>query len=432
MYCSSCGTKNQEDDRFCVKCGKPLGNSINVEKGGLNPNGLSRDKNRKFPTIVIVAIIVIALGGTIFGLYRIWKPLLDALSDHDGETIGATPSTPDQAGFEEIVELGTAESALTLSPDSAYIAYPANEKDIVVLNTSTMKVAWVLRGHTDSIISLLFSPDGKTLASSAYDWTVILWNLQDGAVIHKLDIGDLCGLNFLDHGKTLVTDCFETRSLYYWDTETGEKVLDYFSWLTKSANIKFSPLENALLQYGFATTYVNLYDRDYVNEIGTLTFDSSSEVVQAKFLPDGKNVVAAFYDGKVGIWDINSKEPWWQKQYDEGARVDQLFVAPEKSNPYIVFIKKDGTVDLFDGISLNIRTIGNSFYTTAALSPDNRIIALGRSDTFVEIWTLDGDAPIQTLAGGQHAPPKKIIFSSTGDLLIVVPFEGETKIYQKN
>ncbi|WP_217358227.1 WD40 repeat domain-containing protein, partial [Anabaena sp. UHCC 0187] len=34
-------------------------------------------------------------------------------------------------------------------------------------------------GHLDSLASVVFSPNGKTLATASYDDTVILWNLDN-------------------------------------------------------------------------------------------------------------------------------------------------------------------------------------------------------------------------------------------------------------
>src|SRR5687768_4884007 len=43
-----------------------------------------------------------------------------------------------------------------------------------------------IEGHTASIMSLAYSPDGTVLASSSRDGTVKLWKARDGALIKSL------------------------------------------------------------------------------------------------------------------------------------------------------------------------------------------------------------------------------------------------------
>ena len=40
------------------------------------------------------------------------------------------------------------------------------------------KLSWSSNGHTSSVYSVSFSPDGKTLASASTDSTTILWNFD--------------------------------------------------------------------------------------------------------------------------------------------------------------------------------------------------------------------------------------------------------------
>lgn len=389
-------------------------------------------KRGGLPRIVVAALIFLLAGACITVVYFLWGILRDSTTGPIKETQDASVLAYGEGYFSEVTRLPTAQSDLVISPDGRYIAYSYDEKDIVIWDVLSRQELKKLQGHDDSITSIRFSPDGNFLASSARDKTVIVWDFLAGSIVHRLYVNDICGITFLDVGKTLATDCPGIQDLVYWDISSGEKVRDFPGFLPESSRIEFSPTESTLLRYSSSSLGLFIYDRHSYERQRTFSFDPPSEVVSAAFLPNGKNVLAAFLDGNVGIWDITSGKLGWQKHYTEETQPEKIFISPNDAKPYLILLKKDGTSDLLDIASGNIRTIDQSFYTTAAFSPDNQFFALGNSYTMVELWELNGSSPVQFLTGGQHSPPKKIIFSSTGDLLIVVPFEGETRIYQRN
>ena len=51
---------------------------------------------------------------------------------------------------------------------------------------ATAQLKLTLEGHTDNVWSVVFSPDGKMLASGSWDQTVRLWNVNTGQLLHTL------------------------------------------------------------------------------------------------------------------------------------------------------------------------------------------------------------------------------------------------------
>ncbi len=117
----------------------------------------------------------------------------------------------------------SAVSTLAFSPDDKVLAKGLYEK-IVMLNIETGMQQEILIEANKTVISLAFSPDGRTLASSntSNDKSVILYDTTTNQVKSHLS-GHPSWITYLDYspdGKTLV-GASENGMITAWDTNTG-------------------------------------------------------------------------------------------------------------------------------------------------------------------------------------------------------------------
>jgi WD40 repeat protein len=67
------------------------------------------------------------------------------------------------------------------------IASGSNDRTIKLWRVSDGALVRTLTGHTNSVTSVAFSPDGSLIASGSDDRTIRLWRVSDGALVQTYD-----------------------------------------------------------------------------------------------------------------------------------------------------------------------------------------------------------------------------------------------------
>ena len=68
-------------------------------------------------------------------------------------------------------------NSVVFSPDGRTLASGSHDKTIRLWDVETSQLQAILEGHTDAVNSVAFSPDGSTLASGSGDKTIRLWDM---------------------------------------------------------------------------------------------------------------------------------------------------------------------------------------------------------------------------------------------------------------
>jgi len=92
-------------------------------------------------------------------------------------------------GAELKVLNGHTETVYTaaFSPNGTRIVSGSGDKSVRVWDASTGAELKVLNGHSSYVYSVAFSPDGTRIVSGSYDNSVRVWDASTGAKANKVD-----------------------------------------------------------------------------------------------------------------------------------------------------------------------------------------------------------------------------------------------------
>ncbi len=299
---------------------------------------------------------------------------------------------------------------LAFSPDSRFLAAGGNGRFVRLWEARTGKVLCGLPGTNGGLFAMIhavaFSRDGKALACGGDSPGLRLFSVPEGELVRTLNLGDWASadvLAFPPDGRLLLSGCYQTGKVQFWDWRTGEEKrhLDVHQidrlGLSRDGRFLVTGSERREV-VGPVGRQLVLGDDPEIRRHGCVRFWNLATGKEIRHIErEGVQVegVALLAAGRSALVVGNDRVLRWLEVVSGQERLNWKgcgSVAVSADSTLVAAGHDSGEVHLLDAATGKLRTrlSGHRGPVRAiAFSLDNRLMASAGADTTVLVWDLD-------------------------------------------
>lgn len=196
------------------------------------------------------------------------------------------------------------------SPDGRLLASAAADQTVRLWSTETWTEAATLRGHQQEVWAMAFASDGLTLASAAKDGEIRLWSVNVRPVKDWPLVVDKLRVNSASFSfdSTKIATGNYSGSVSLRDARDLKETRRLSELGTARRGVLFSPTQR-LLAVGSSLGQITLLDPERPGETRQLQVNSSKELLPKAFSADGSKLmgVASLKNARQCIvWDVDT------------------------------------------------------------------------------------------------------------------------------
>ena len=283
--------------------------------------------------------------------------------------------------------------ALAFSPDRTLLA-SGGGRNVYLHDPGTGTLQRTLTGHTDNVMVVSFSPDGRMLASASGDRTIKLWNPQTGQLIRTLQghTNQIYAMAFSPTGQ--LASGGRDNTVRFWNTQTGaNRILgQHNGWVL---GLAFS--STGLLASSSRDNTIRIWNATTGAQLRTLT-GHTNFVTSVAFMATGDTLVSGSRDNTLRVWNAATGGAALQILRGHTDAINSVAVA----NRTIASASADETARLW-----NLQNFGEPIETFDEHTDLVRVVAFSRDGYWLASGSVDGTVQVwnRVVAPPVTAPP---------------------------